>query len=636
MRKPVRKRRQLAPPPDSDGQAAQTSGGSPVDLGRLWLAVVRDWRWFPIAMLIGALVGVAVAKFVVKRSYTASTVLLWEPTLSENASRSERDLSTRLQSVKLPANLLEVRRRLGLGVPLKALELRTSVRPEPQSNLVTISASDSEPEPAAALADTLVEVFLEHGARLAQARLEERTQKLEADLDDARTTLANARATYDAFRTEHGIADLAAETQIAIQHVAQLRSSADVARADAEALQARASRLEAEARRESAHQVQGSTQSSPVLAQLARLRAELAAANTRLAPEHPTIVALEAQIEALAVEASGRDAVTTTSVTLGLNAQLASLKTTIAQSSADREAAVQRQEVYRKFAAEAEQRLQQLSAVEGQASVLLGNIQLHEERVSRLEGELVVVGDAARSTRPEFRALTPALVPEEAESARKKVAMVAPFLAALLALLVVIGKELRGFKVVTATEAAFWAKGPVVASSVWPRDTEMLSLLVDELADHAPFSTGTTLVLGASDAEAPLAREMAYWLSTMRGPEQKALGAGVSGHDATAASTAIAVVSPDAGASRVAAHTWEGETDGQAMRRAARLASRVLVVLQSNTMSMPQLAQTHARLGRDAGVAILLVGLDPAFVHLRDRVGSVSAFWRSEHVEAEA
>jgi len=611
----------------------------------MMLAVRRDWRLILIALLVGAVVGVAVAKLVVKRTYTASTVLIWEPDLTSPGAANERNLSTRVQSVKLSANLLEVRRRLGLYVPLKTLELRTFVRADANSNLVTISGSDSEPGPAAMLADTVVEVFLDHETRLARARAQERLEKLEADLDVARTKLANARETYDAFRSENGISDLAVETQLAIQHVAELRSNADVARADAESLQARSTRLESEAKRHPSQQVQGSSQADPTRLQLGNARAELVTLRARLAPDHPHVLALEAQIEALEGRVEGGDSAVTTAVTVGLNAQLESLKATMTQSAADREAAVQRQEVYKRFASEAELRLQKLSSIEGQASTLLANIKLHEDRVTRLEAELVSVADEERALRSEFRALTPALVPEEAESSRKKVAMVSPLLAALVALLFVVGRELRGFKVMTATEAAYWANGPVVASSTWPRVIDMLAPLVDELADHASLSTGTTLVVGATDVDAPFAREIAYWLSTLNSADTRMLGEGmgeprslVSANRPRGAASSLVQRSraDESGAVRLAVQTWEGEPDGQAMRRAARLAGRVLIVVRSGAMSMLQLRQVHARLGREAGVAVLLVGLDEELIRLRDRVGAIDAFWSTEHVEGQS
>lgn len=645
MRKPVRRFRSAptrqAPPSQA---AAGKRPGAPVDFDRVLLAVMRDWRWVLIALLVGAVVGVTVAKLVVKRTYTATTVLIWEPDLSREGAGSERNLLTRIQSVKLSANLLEVRRRLGLYLPLKVLELRTFVRADPTSNLVTISGSDSEPAPAAVLADTLVEVFLDHEMRLGQARAQEGLQKLETDLDVARTKLASARETYDAFRTEHGIADLAVETQIAIQHVAELRSSADVARADAEALDARATRLDSEAKRHSTHQVQGSSRIDPVRLQLANARSELANLRTRLAPDHPHVIALEAQVEGLQQQAEHGPGPITTAVTVGLNAQVEALKSTMAQSAADREAAVQRQDVYKRFASEAELRLQKLSSIEGQASNLLANIKLHEDQVSRLEAAVVALGDEARTVRPEFRALTPALVPEEAESSRKKVAIASPIVAALLALLVLVGRELRGFKVMTATEAGYWANGAVVASSTWPRESDMLAPLVDELADHAPHATGTTLVLGATDADAPLAREIAYWLSTLDAADTRLLGQGVGESKALVAlgrteSRSGSITQRSSGgdgtSSRVAAHTWEGESDGQAMRRAARLAARVLIVLRSGSLSMWQLGQIQGRLGRKDGIGVLLVGMDNELIRLRDRAGDVDGFWRTEHVDGQ-
>jgi len=611
-----------------------------VDPGRLFLALRRNWKWLPIAMLVGAVVGVAFAKLIVQRNYTATTVLIWEPDLSGDGGSGQRDLATRVQSVRLPANLLEVRRRLALGVSLKVLEARTSARAEPNSLLVTVTASDAQPGPAATLADTVVEVFLEHETRLAQARAQETLQKIESDLDVARTKLANARETYDAFRTEHGIADLAAETQIAIQQVAELRSNADMARADAESLQARATRLESEARRQSSHQMQGATQTDPVRTQLASVRAQLAATSGRLAEDHPTVLALEAQAQALQAEVDSGGTTTSSTVTIGLNAQVESLKMTMSQSAADREAALQRQDAYKRFAAEAELRLQKLSSVEGQASTLLANITLHEGRVRRLEGELATLGDVARAIRPEFRSLTPALVPEEAESSRKKIAIASPFFAALLVLLVLVGRELRGLKVMTASEAGFWLDGPVIASTNWPSDADTLPPLVDELTDHAALSVGTTLVLAATQDEAPLAREIAYWLGNVPRGEKRMLGA----HSETGADEARAprkadplAVRPDVETPTApVAQTWEGELDSQATRRAARLAHRVLLVVRSGSLSMTQLAQVHTRLGRDSGVGVLLVGLDGELLRLRDRVGDVEGYWQSTLGEVHA
>jgi len=71
---------------------------------------------------------------------------------------------------------------------------------------------------------------------------------------------------------------------------------------------------------------------------------------------------------------------------------------------------------------------------------------------------------------------------------------------------------------------------------------------------------------------------------------------------------------------------WNGPLSGPVLRRAARLAHRVMVVVSSG-MSVVDLARVQTRLGRDRGVGYVLVNLSDAYVDLQDRVGPVEAFW---------
>lgn len=71
---------------------------------------------------------------------------------------------------------------------------------------------------------------------------------------------------------------------------------------------------------------------------------------------------------------------------------------------------------------------------------------------------------------------------------------------------------------------------------------------------------------------------------------------------------------------------WNGPLSGPVIRRAARLAHRVLVVVSSG-MSAVELTRLHTRLGRTKGVGYVLVNLDDTYVDLHDRVGLVEEFW---------
>ncbi len=75
---------------------------------------------------------------------------------------------------------------------------------------------------------------------------------------------------------------------------------------------------------------------------------------------------------------------------------------------------------------------------------------------------------------------------------------------------------------------------------------------------------------------------------------------------------------------------WNGPLSGPLLRRAARLAHRVLVVVSSG-MNVIELTRVKTRLGRDDGVGYVLVNVKDAYVDLEDRVGDVEAFWSGLH-----
>jgi uncharacterized protein involved in exopolysaccharide biosynthesis len=619
--------------------------GAPIDIGRIFHAIVRRWRYFPIALGIGAAVGILFALFVIKPSFTARATILWEP--PGDAEPSDRSFLTQVDSIKLPVNLTEVRRRLKLDMPLDTLKEKISLLFDDSSHLVVVEVTDANGKYASTLANATIDVFLEYQRRVGRARGEEHLQAIEADVEVAQAQLKNARDAYDAFRKQMGVSDFALETKLAIEKAAQLKQQADLSVAEAMTEEARQRQLAQEVKGQSQTMSGGTSLSNPDAVMLAQVRTQLASARSHLSPDHPQIQQLEAQAASLEQRAKTSSNVVQGAVAVLPNQQYLSLQAGISQSKVSKEAAMERQETYKRFAQEAEKRLQQLSEAEGQANTLLSRITLLETRVTELEAQRVRVRDGVRNAAADFRVVTPASVPEKPNpSARQTTAVKFVAAAFVLALLVIIARELRGFRVYTAREAGFWAHSAVIASSTWPREQNTLGALVDELSDAAPVVKGMTLVVGARANEVPLAREIAYWLSHLTGFAPRSVAApdeplvATAAPDAPAASAAASDTTPDNPAQRFAlakrggggeqitvAQAWDGPPEGPSLRRAARLADRVLVVLASGSLSVLDVAQLRARLGRDAGIGILLVGLSPEFVKLPDRVGSVDGFW---------
>lgn len=86
---------------------------------------------------------------------------------------------------------------------------------------------------------------------------------------------------------------------------------------------------------------------------------------------------------------------------------------------------------------------------------------------------------------------------------------------------------------------------------------------------------------------------------------------------------------PSADGPRLIATAWEGPLHGQQLRRAARLADRVLVVVPSGATTVFQLRSIGTRLGHPSGLGYVVVGISEEFASLPDRAGDVESFWNS-------
>jgi uncharacterized protein involved in exopolysaccharide biosynthesis len=619
--------------------------GLPVDLGRLWQAVCKHWRVLPTCLAVGAILGLGAAALFVKPSYTARTTILWEP--SAAADPSDRSFLTQVDSVKLTSNLREVRRRLQSKVTLDDLKEKLNLLFDGQSHLVVLEGTDTTAKGAVQLANTTVSVFLDYQRSIGRDRGSEHLKQVDADILASQAHLKNAREAYDVFRHELGVADFEVELKLALQKVSDLKQQMELSGAEALTEEARQRSMALEAHRQPATTVAATSMSNPDAIALANLQTQLASARSHLSSDHPEVLRLAAQVASLQTRLKTHPSMVQGSVNVTQNAQHVALEAGISQSKVSREAALERQQGYKRLLDESQARLAQLSAAQGRAQQLLSAIASEEAHKNELEALRVRTSDQVRNAAADFRVVTPATTPDKPNpSQRRAVAVRFPLAAIVLALFGILGYELRGLRVHTAREAGFWANAAVIASSTWPREQTTLGALVDELSDAAPAVRGTTLVVGARVNEVPLAREIAYWLSHLTGWSQR----GVVGADEPLVAAAAAPpgptsvrVSPDleqsasaalarrngGGESLTIAQAWDGPPHGPSLRRAARLADRVLVVVAAGTLSAAEVSQLRARLGRSSGIGLLLVGLNPDFVKLPDRVGEVERFWEA-------
>lgn len=621
--------------------------GVPVDAGRLFTAIRRHWRVIPTAVAAGALLGLAIAALLVKPSYTAKATLLWEP--PSDADPSDRSFLTQVDSIKLASNLKEVKRRLKSKNTVDELKEKINLLFDGQSHLVVIEATDTTSKGAVNLANTVVDVFINYQRTIGRDRGSERLRRIDADIAAAQSQLKAAQDAYDAFRREIGVSDFEVELRLALQKVDALKQQIETSRVEASTESAKEDQYKRQVATLPATQVTTQSVSNPDEILLASTRTQLAEARGHLSADHPTVLRLQRQVETLEQKIKTSPSTTVTGgMSITTNTQRAAAESGLSMSRVAREAAEARAESAKKSLEEANVALARLSSVQGRAQQLLSAVAAQEAHRNELEALNVRTRDQIRSAAADFRVVTPATPPEKPNPSKRRAVVVrTPIIALVIALLGIVGYELRGLRVHTAREAGFWANAAVIASSTWPREQTTLGQLIDELSDAAPAVRGTTLVVGARVNEVPLAREIAYWLSHLTssgvqrgivGADEPVVGPDVAasraanmqgpGRGLAAAGGGTALIRRGSGSDALTiAQAWDGPPHGPSLRRASRLADRVLVVVAAGTMSCTEISQLRSRLGRSNGIGVLLVGLNPEFVKLPDRVGEVAAFW---------
>ncbi len=642
-----------------------------------------------LSVLVGVIVGKYVIRH--RYESTATLRFEGLAALEEGAEAdARRDLATQMEGLRHDPVLTEVRARLGLGVPLDVMRIVFSNTTDADTGIVTITGTGDDPDAAAEMANVVVEVFLGYQVEQRRTRITTAIVAADERIAAAREELAAARGRYNAFRTEHGITDLSSEQETALDNAGELRAEADLAQAEIASLEARVRQLREDLRRTPRTAVVSSSSESPDTAELARLEAYAQQLRGTLSPDHPRVLAAERQARALRDRIRSGGGTRIASSTMGASSAYDQIASALTTATADLEATRQRSEQLRILAEQAQRRVEGFSAIEGEAAGMLADVNVKEQLVTTLEAARARLQNLLENPQSGFRVLSPAAPPESAVPSRRKqqAAIGIPVAVVLLVLLALFTRELWGLRLYSPAEIAFWGNGPVVGATVWPRDPNAVSDLVADLDDFVPEARGSMLIVGITDKESALAGELAKQLTadwtestvldpqggrstdpdfsrrslpsnaspSSYGPSLGApnIGGGTTSAEFDAAPTqvhsggaiellgpptivsgsapygilhAVSAPSPEAAAERLSATAWDGGASGQQLRRAARLADRVLVVAPAGVVSVRHMLALGTRLGRTHGVGFIVVGMDDEHAALPDRAGPVEAFW---------
>lgn len=565
-------------------------GGTPLEVGRILREVVRRKRVLAIAALLGAATGVVASRFI-DPQYRATAVLVWDdPTTTEPAT-IERRLHTAVDEIELPVTLERVRTQLAIGLTLEELGARVTAATSQGSDLLHITATGKSGADAATLADEVARAFLAHRTDQVRTLARDRATELRGEIDATTKALELARGERDRFRASHGIVDLPSERTLAVEQRAVLSSDAERARADAGVEQARAGDLGDAAALLPSVSVLSETESRPDVRRLAEAENELAMMRGYLTDDSPRLRSKSAEVDNLRKRASRDDLVVRAERIVGRNPIHDFVKQNEADAAARAVAAQRRHDAYRELADRARVRIDDLNKLEGEAAELDGKVTSLEARLSQLRRDQQAALERAQVGGADLHVVAPASIPPHPfKSKRRTVAIAMPAALFALAIVAIALRALRGLRIATPRELAYWTGAPVVAACERLDDSTELEAVARELGAIVD-GHGTTLVLAASDRERDGVRALTACLET-----------GVPSRDV---------------------ESWTHDTD-QGLRRRARAAARVLVVVAARRYPPWALRRLTARLGTKR-IAIVAVDVGTELALMVDQVGDASA-----------
>lgn len=665
-----------------EDEGGSKRAGSPLDLRRLVRVIWRAKAWIVGAALVGLVIGVLVAKFAIGRSYLTSAVVRYEGLPGQSFLEAQQDLPS-LASVALTDRfVLEMRERAGLqAVHVDAMRAILQVSADQGTRQISFNAYGESPEQAASLANGAVELFLQHHVELREASLRTEQTSVAERIAATSVELNDARTAYDTFRSEHGISEMNVEQSQVIAQAAQLRTEATLAAAEVEAARVRVRQLTASIEEASRSRGTGSSGASSASrriedARVAELRQHLREARGQgLGDSHPQVQSLQRQVAAL--ERQQREEATdetTGAVRSGGGGGSSALqnerRTNLETAQTELETLLSRQTTLEQLATAAEERGNRFSDIESQAASLLAQVNVKGALVESLTERAANIDDQLHDIPTGFRTVSNAIPPENAVPSKKKklIALGVPLVFGLLALLVVVARDLNGLRLIAPPEIAWWGEGPVVATSSWPRNSEAFEDLLADLEELMRDKRGELLLVGATEVERQLAETLTLVIrQTWRGvvqEEHETVMSPVRGLQASASSVSsttgshpgeperhvignvlpmgrrsrnspptgfAAVQADDTGgirvshALRVSTCTWDGQRGVAGLRRAARRSNGVLVLVGAG-IKASELRRVRRELALDGGVAFALLAVSDAVARQNDRAGSVDDF----------
>lgn len=285
----------------------------------LWqlLAIIWAWRRVTLAVVAGALLLALAASKLLPKTYTTTATLMVNYEIYDPAGGKEFPIgllgsymATQIELMRSSEVLLDVVRRLQLnqdprytagfdGSPdrldewVKSRLERNLVIEQGRfgSQLIHITYSANKPAAAAAVVNTLAEVYAEQQHSRLTGPARERADRYTEQLEELQGKVARAQQEVTAFRANKGTIDPTAKIDIEMQTLGTLEQRL---------LETQNSRRTAESQLSGDVSVGDQVLNSPLVqtlkAKLAADAARLAELRATLGPRHPQLIELESQV----------------------------------------------------------------------------------------------------------------------------------------------------------------------------------------------------------------------------------------------------------------------------------------------------------------------------------------------------
>lgn len=210
-----------------------------------YFRIIRKW-WWVIALLVGATVGTMLAIALLSKEQYQATVTLQvsapapqevplysqfgREALRDEIEQTRSSLNEFLLEGDAPYQVVEVLPEISMGG--SELRARTTVDLPETSQLVLVRVRASDPETAALLANTLVEVGLEQYGQLLARPTANTRQFIERELEVALEDLRAAEAEFAQFQINNQIGDLSKAVNAQYELIRALQLQGDLARAE--------------------------------------------------------------------------------------------------------------------------------------------------------------------------------------------------------------------------------------------------------------------------------------------------------------------------------------------------------------------------------------------------------------------